>query len=212
MIRHGSVLAIALTAFACGSTIDVGQSNNADGGMTGNDGGASGSDAGPQLTPGTASVTGTVNGESFVVKDAVGEVNNDGSSFHELWVSITDRADVCSLVQAGAESSANTKGIRLGLSSGSLPPLTIGPGTYVIGDTSTKKPAFAAFFLNTDATCTAGVGRVDATAGTITVSDITAGAINGTFELTFPSGSLKGSFGATVCDARSATGGVKCAP
>ncbi|MEO6420139.1 MAG: hypothetical protein ABIP39_12055 [Polyangiaceae bacterium] len=88
--------------------------------------------------------------------------------------------------------------------------MTIGTGTFAIGDTSATKPVFSAFFLHTDASCTNGVGRSTATAGTMTVSSITSGNINGTFDLTFANGSLKGSFGAATC-AGSPTGHIKCA-
>lgn len=201
-------LAMALATVACGSTIDVGQSNADGGGVTGSDGGMSASDTSTPLAAGTADVTGMVDGQSFVVKDAVGEVDNQAASFHEIWVSISDHADVCSVVQQGAESIANTKGVRLDLTSGSVPPLTIGAGTYTIGEMNAAKAYFAAFFFVSDASCTEA--RTKATAGTVTIAGITSSAISGTFDLTFPSGSLKGSFGASLCGGRS-TGGIKCA-
>ncbi len=211
MSRLALAMAIAFFTTACSSTIDVGQAGS-DGGTSGTDGGMSSSDTGgPSLTPGTADVTGTVNGDSFVVKDVVGSLNNAGPVANELWVSILDHAGICAVIQQGAESFASTKGLRLDLLSDSPMPVKIGTGTFTIGDTSAAKPTFTAFYLATDATCTAGVGRTNATGGTITITEITATAINGTFDLTFASGSLKGSFGASTCSDMS-TGHIKCAP
>jgi hypothetical protein len=205
-------LAIGLLAVACSSTIDVGQNAN-DGGTSAGDAGTSHSDGAAPLAAGTADVTGMVGGHSFVVKDAIGALNNTDPSYHELWVSITDHANMCPALQQGAESFASTMGLRLDLtSSGPSGPLTIGSGTYAIGDTATTKAHFAAFFFNTDALCTSGVGRVNATSGTLTIGDITAGVINGTFDLTFPAGSLKGSFGAGTCDRGTPTSHIQCAP
>ncbi len=213
MRRHASLpfaLAIGLLSLACGPTIDVGQ-NTSDGGMSASDAATSHPDTGASLAAGTANVAGMVGGHSLAVKDAIGFVSNQGATFHELWVSITDHANMCAAVKQGAESFANTTGVRLDLTSGASTPLTIGPGTYAIGDTTTTKPHFAAAFMNTDATCTSGVGGTNATAGTLTIGDITSGVINGTFDLTFPTGSLKGSFGAGTCDSGTPTGSIKCA-
>ena len=47
-------------------------------------------------------MSGTVDGKSIDVKDAVGELSHS-SVANDFWVSITDHANMCPLVQQGAE-------------------------------------------------------------------------------------------------------------
>jgi hypothetical protein len=187
----------------------VGESKtDTDGGTSAPDG-MSPQETGPQLSAGTANVNGMVDGLSLAAKDAIGEASSRDTTGSELWVAISDRANTCALVQQGAEAIANAMGLRLHLSSSSSSPATIGKGTYAIGDADTTKAHFTSFFSTTDATCSSG-GRVNATAGTLTIEEVTSSVISGTFDLTFPSGSMNGSFSASRCSTENLTGHVRC--
>jgi hypothetical protein len=210
-----------VASVACGPTIDVG-ANNPDGAGATGDGGATGageaspegaSPEGASAAPPTTTVTGSVDGRSIVAKDALGGIKSNGP-VHQLWVTVADRAGLCPFVQHG-ESVANLSSLRLAIFSYAATPTTepptIGPGTYTFGADQHTFSELATF-SSQDAMCNNNFA-VDATGGSITVSEVTAGSIKGSFDLTFSGGSLKGDFVAATCDdTGAASGSIKCAP
>jgi hypothetical protein len=75
----------------------------------------------------------------------------------------------------------------------------IGPGTYKLGPApKTVTKVGEAFFTSYDSTCTST--ELKGTAGSITITDVTATTVKGSYDVTFgKSGSLSGSFDVDYC-------------
>ncbi len=198
-------LATILVSVACGGATEVGANKPTP-------------DAGPEApavdNPATATVTGTIAGRPIVVKSVVGAVVN-GQPTIELWVDIVNREGVCTLSRQGAKSFANLTGLRLGVSydqqGWANRTNAIGSKVYVIGDELERLHVYARSFVN-DSSCASVAGSA-ATSGTFTVALVTSSFIQGSFDLTFPDGPLKGDFIAPLCAAPpSSVSPPSCAP
>ncbi|MGH7434952.1 MAG: LamG domain-containing protein [Polyangiaceae bacterium] len=173
---------------------------------------------------GTANVTGSVSG---ITLSAMDEASISGLIFPStggigvtsqaavLGIVISDTPGACSVqlnALAGSDQKAATTQLALAMGVGGSTP--IGPGTYGINSGLTSGPdslnpgqswVFASL-TQTTATCgfspstvTGGQPDSQAASGTITISQVTSSSISGSFDLTFNSGTLTGSFDAPTC-------------
>jgi hypothetical protein len=92
----------------------------------------------------------------------------------------------------GDTELANLEALELDVASESGP---VDPGTYTIKASSSSLTA--ASFSSTNGTCQSSDSQ--ATAGTITIASLDASGITGSYNLTFPSGPVSGSFTAGFC-------------
>jgi hypothetical protein len=169
----------------------------------------------PSSSSGSASLTGSVAGTSFTIASEVAEVTafssagtctSDGTcttmtSGQTVIVELTSRDDAtCSFLQTHESSSQVVRfadidvlGLGVGVSTG-----TVAPGTYDVGGSGAAPEVYAAFSTS-DPTCNAHT--LTASSGTITIAELTAANVRGSFDLTFgSSGSFSGSFDVPVCD------------
>jgi hypothetical protein len=158
---------------------------------------------------GSSSITGTVSGLAFsTIGDSEGlqmsatcTRGTSTGSVSMIGVAITDTGGQCAALQAGAVTK-NTQMLSLivatGVAGTTAPAL--GTGTYSIGtsQTTSSYTITSATVEKRDAACGATVSQ-EATSGTITISALSGSSISGSVNLTFPSGTLSGSFNAAVC-------------
>jgi hypothetical protein len=114
----------------------------------------------------------------------------------------TNVADACGVVQ-GMHNPPNVTTLTLGgLFAG-----TPATGTYPIGVSGAGSYAVATY-SSTNGNCVKSYGE-SATSGTVTLTNITATEIDGSFDVTFSSGDhLTGSFSAPVCSVPTSDGGT----
>jgi hypothetical protein len=115
---------------------------------------------------------------------------------HLLAVLLTNNSALtCSFVQMKAGQGniklASVDDLALLVASETGP---VGPGTYTVG---TKTSAAQATFESTDASC--NQTDAQATGGTIVISSVSGSSVSGTYDVTFPSGPLSGSFQTSFC-------------
>ncbi len=180
---------------------------------------------------GSGSATGTVAGSTFTVASEIG-INSpalgqtsctsapDGgatctssSSGQAVGVLLTNRAaaDCGLLLESNPDTNfANFAYLSLGVVSGDG---TVGPGTYAIagGNVGASEE-----YATSSATCEEALD-VTATSGSITLTEVSATSVAGTYDVTFGTqGSFTGSFEASVCtlpDGGISTGGsTACVP
>jgi hypothetical protein len=144
-----------------------------------------------------STVSGTVGGASFGVVDTVGYNGThviSGQTIAYAGVSITNVAGTCAvLARKGNPPSAQVLSLAAA-QAGS----TIGPGTYTVA--AQGSPTATAVYAQSDASC---VGKVDsqATGGTVTITGLSSGSVQGSFDLTFAGGDhLSGTFSAPTCN------------
>jgi hypothetical protein len=157
---------------------------------------------------GSATITGTVQGETPVLGDEVGvvgtQVQSGGVHLAYVAVSITNKPGTCSLLQQGA-NVANTAGLSLVVvagAAGSTP--TIASGQYLITaepsvDAATSTTMVAnATYETSDGACNGTSTK--ATSGFITLSEVTSAMVSGRYDVTFATGDhLSGTFTAPIC-------------
>jgi hypothetical protein len=165
-------------------------------------------------------VTGTVGGTSLSVASqlaAIGPESTSCSGFggdgggetctstgQAVIVVLTNRSDAtCAAAQAEATSGtsfafANFVELALLVSNATG---TVAPGTYsIVSPSSTARSGAAAIFGTTNATC-ASVIDSTAASGSITLTQISATDVSGTYDVSFGSeGSFSGAFDVAVCD------------
>jgi hypothetical protein len=154
---------------------------------------------------GSATVTGSVAGVSLGnVAEAMSVdlgprpcPNGSGAPGPWLNVTIDDRGGSCTALQR-LEVLAAASLLNMQVSNNSFNPIQ--PGSYAIGQTFSNNNFVdvQARFSHTDANC-GSTASAQATAGTITLTTIEPGAVAGTFDLTFPGGTLSGSFHTANC-------------
>jgi hypothetical protein len=149
---------------------------------------------GATAAPGpTASVNGSVGGQSFNVVDEIGQVWTthvaSGSSVSSAGVVLSSVAGTCTIAERhGNPPNVTTLGIAVEQDGSS-----VGSGTYAVGQ------GVAASYEVIDAECK-GARLEQATAGTVTLTTSTSEWVVGSFDLMFDSGDhLTGTFSAPVC-------------
>jgi len=151
-----------------------------------------GSGKGPEPT--STSVGGTVGGQSFDVKDAVGFYNTT-SQYSGLF--ITNFTGSCTLLAGGLTAPPSTQLLEIELIADGIATAP-GSGTYTLG--TTEDVLLIATYAASDANCNAAVTE-EASAGSVTMDTANATTVTGTFDLTFPNGDhLTGQFDAPVCN------------
>jgi hypothetical protein len=161
-----------------------------------------GSDAG--TTGGSGTATGTVNGHSLNVKDAVFAAD---TSLGITTLALADRTDVCTLLKSSTPPTGATTALVLGLANlgpASIP-VGLGTGTYNWNDLNSLPPPglywAGSFGVGTGCTLT---NTTDATGGTVTITQVgntTGTHLKGSYNGTFGSDTLSGTFDAVYCDA-----------
>lgn len=164
-------IVVAVLAVSCGS--------GSSGGSGGSPGSAdSGGSGGHENGVGTATVTGTIGGKAFAPMDAVAYFPGD--------ISIVDFAGVCARGLSEAKPGAtylyifNGNGFALGTTQVGATGATLDVQTMIV-----------------DSQCNS-TGE-NASAGNLTLTTVAPDSVSGTFDFTFPSGKLTGSFSAAMC-------------
>ena len=145
----------------------------------------------------TASVTGTVSGRPVLADNAIFRVvtTTTGETITSWTVDVTTYVQAC-----GCVGGANEQNVTLVLGTVGT---TLATGTYSFGADAGANPQGAsagAHYYAVDLSLTNPATLVDASSGAISISEIGASAMVGTFDLTFPSGDhLTGTFDASVC-------------
>ncbi|MGD0528252.1 MAG: hypothetical protein ABSE49_24165 [Polyangiaceae bacterium] len=149
-----------------------------------------------------AQVNGTVDGVTMTVVDQVGvsgTVTTNGSTGSYAGAVITNIAGTCSVVQSHA-NPPNAQALSLVVYGSGT---TVGPGTYTVGSTAVSGAQVT--FAAQDAMCTS-TASADATGGTVTLSVVNGTSIEGSFDVTFGSDHVSGTFDAPVCAVPTTTG------
>jgi hypothetical protein len=133
----------------------------------------------------SASVTGTLLGKTLGAQDAV--TFSAHTTQYEVVVGITDYKGACGL---GNDVKANSNVLAI-IYQGAT---ALVPATIDIAQTNTMSVQFTEF----DGTCQSPAGE-SASAGTITFTRVDDCAVTGTFDLTFNTDHVTGSFAAPVC-------------
>ncbi len=151
------------------------------------------------------SFDGKVGGETMTVKDSVFLPVKSGDKIVGVSVVMTDQPETCDLLKANREPKAS-KWLQLQLyefNDGQLiypekGDFSVG-SVYVLGD---GKHAFGRFHVR-DENCTDKDASADTASGLVKVSNAKPeenGTLNATWDITFGSDQVKGSFNATWCD------------
>ncbi len=198
-MRHWMVL--GLLACACGSSDNNNNGTPDSGPPAGTDGGTP--DSGPP--PGTGSFSGTVNGHSLTVKDAV--FGNPNSSIMAIIAS--DQANLCTLLGGTTFPGGTVTVLGVAVVNLTIPPANVVAGNYDWFSLTSGVPSAGlwwdgAFALPTD--CNGGGEAHVPTGGTITITQM--GTTTGTHlkatysNLTFDGGTggtLNGTVDAVYC-------------
>jgi len=153
----------------------------------------------------STSVNGTVAGSTLAAQDAI-FADMTGASTTGTVLGITSARAFCDDVTKN-QLPKNAVGLSIQLvSNGGV---VTAPGTFNLLGTSSGTAFFGAAWDALDATCNSTTTH--ATAGTVTVTSISASQLTGTFDITFGSDHVSGSFDASSCAALSqATGAPTC--
>lgn len=154
--------------------------------------GSNANDGGAQCSgiTGTATVSGTMQGATLAAKDAV-VIKGAGDTV----IGITDFAGACAL---GNSLKKNSNVVSFDFIGAALT-----PGTVQVG--SSLSVQYAAF----DQSCNSPNGE-SATAGSVTITGVSACAVSGAFDVNFGSDHITGSFKAAACTAANGAGGATC--
>lgn len=144
---------------------------------------------------GGATATGTVSGVSVPTTDVVGLIEPAGGGFTLAGVAYTNVGDTCGIIQreaSGGPEPANTVVLSLTVQvAGSSVPA----GTYSING----QPGLFADFVTTDANCQTHL-HPNPTSGSVTFTTISSSMVAGTFDVTFGTDRVTGTFSAPVCN------------
>jgi hypothetical protein len=209
-------MGVMIAAAACSSSSSGPAAQGGDAGT--DDGGASDGTTQADVTSGAdggpATITGTVNGKSFVPVDAyIYDESYDFPGAVVRAVKMTSYANGCTVQKADDAHVANSTYLKLyfGKKNSTTMP-TVTPGTYAIGmsmpDANGDVVIGGAQLKSFDGTCLPTVST--ATAGTLTLTTYTMSGATGSFDLTFGSDRLTGSFGASACDITPPAGAGAC--
>jgi hypothetical protein len=217
MVRRFSTALAFVLLTACsghlnvGSSTDGGDSGRATGGRdSGNDGspstnpppGPDSSDGAPAPMGTQATVNGTPGGQALSPAYAIAFKGvNDPAYPNQVSVFISDIDNLCSLAQTGGQASFSAMMFVLGQTDSAAPP--VGPGTYTA--TSSPNEGTLGYYNNVtllppgnNGDC-AGTFIAGADGASVVISAVGA-SIAGTFDVTFGSDHVTGSFDAPLCD------------
>lgn len=140
---------------------------------------------GPLATQATsaAAVTGTA---------ACSAVPVPGLSVNYLLIGASSFPQLCSLAQTGDEKANET---FVNVLIGSATPITA--GTYNLGQPNDQNQIVLAFVSRNDATCNETDESGDS--GTVTISSISNGVVNGSLDVSISGGRIQGTFSAAPC-------------
>jgi hypothetical protein len=165
---------------------------------------------------GSGSMTGTISSQPMTVSDAVSNtVSQTGGSAGAMIIS--SAANQCQLINARRTlKSGSALAIVFGIQSGNTVAVPT-PGIYTVHTLETingfQGMVAAVQFAVNDATCTTTTGPVEATGGTLTVTRVDATGYTGSFDLTFGSDHVTGTFSTGTCSALgTVTSGFTCPP
>lgn len=119
----------------------------------------------------------------------------NGSEIFVMFLANVDTSSVCSYYQANYAAPppiANTTVLELEIES-TTPPISA--TTYPV---SMSNPIFGGALLQSGAMCQNTFEQFT-TSGSITFTQVSSAEVKGTYDLTFPGGTLSGSFDAPVC-------------
>jgi len=164
---------------------------------------------------GSATVNGTIGGESMSAQDAVSNTLTSGSTSQGLLL-ITTALNTCAKLSANQQPK-NTKAIAIGIfqqagSGGFSAPAA--PGTYLVMKANevsgiTGNLALATYEA-TDANCNQTI-LIGSSGGTVTLTRVDSGGYSGTFDITFSDAShVMGSFATNNCAALALNLGGTC--
>lgn len=165
------------------------------------------------------SADGTVAGHKLAVADAIFGVQKDSDGKNTfLLVALSDKANLCDSLKANRQpKSATTLSLGmfrvadLKLLAPDVGDYAVRTGTDAFSNGNTASPTFS----RQDSSCanTISGNAGDGKSGIIKLTNLkaeTGGTANGTFDITFGDGSLKGSFNATYCDLAQLTDNPNC--
>jgi hypothetical protein len=164
----------------------------------------SSSSSGSSFGPGDATVSGTIQGATVPASDVVGlyyvATFDGGVSQAQAGVIVTNVANACGVLQAHG-NPPNATSLELVVSAlGS----SVATGNYAIVP---QGYGASASYATVDGNCNPSF--VDgATGGSITLTTVSGSTIAGTFDLTFGSDHLTGSFSAPICTYSAGDGGT----
>lgn len=141
---------------------------------------------------GSATVTGTLPGNAFLPMDAISIVNRDNGA---AAIEVDDFPGACAL---GANLKANAQRLTF------LP--QIGPTSARAYDVPSE---YYVAYASDDATCHVSIDT-SASQGTVTISKIDGSGIEGTFDLTFSTGHVTGSFDTATCSPAPVGTSISC--
>jgi hypothetical protein len=158
---------------------------------------------------GGGTATGSVGGQSLAVEGAISVHDVGGAPEVDSWdVTLAGEPLTCG-PNGGMSMTGPIQFLSLrvinALWGGSAP--LVAPGTYVIptgltgptaGSDGVVRYAVAGYVSGSSA---CGSSTDQATGGTVTITTLSSTHVVGSYDLTFPDGSLKGSFDAPGCDA-----------
>jgi hypothetical protein len=150
-------------------------------------------------------VNGSASGVTIAPAHASAVVVSSGASVGRIVIPLQTHASFCADYAGGVDHAGERSLILALIATGNAP---VGAATYTIG---TSKPSSAGGTFDVsgrvlayDATCasTVAASKEYATSGTVTLTGVAAGAVTGTFSLSFPGGGqLTGALDADVCTA-----------
>ncbi len=198
-MRTLGLLLLSLLALSCsqgarpddaGADSGAGDAVSADAPASGDSGG----DANACTLQATATLSGTLLGQTLAPKDAVSYQTH--TTDYEAVVAITDFANACSL---GNDYKASSNVLSMVYVSPTQPLSAV---TFDLSKSTVWDAQYAQF----DATCQSSQGE-SSTAGTITITSVDACGIVGSYDLTLNNDHVTGTFTAPSC-ANAADGGA----
>ena len=166
--------------------------------ITSNDNGGNSS------STGSATLTGTVRGQSFAPADAI-SVNaaTTSPSGSVGAVAITSQVGLCGRITSG-QNSKNTQYLILVVgdynTTTNITAAPSAPGTYTVYVSGQRPAQFAgAIYQQTDSNCTV-TSTLGATSGSVTITSASGGSFSGSFDFTLETGDhITGTFTSANC-------------
>ena len=165
---------------------------------------------------GSASVSGTIGGQSMTPRDAISKVVHVGSD-SAGFILVTNADSTCAKLNAHQQpKNVQVLGIELGIQGSSGAGAPPGPGIFPVYSSTDARgvvgPVAIAAFASGDATCNPSASFEAVTGGAVTLTRVDANGYAGTFDLTFSGGAghVTGSFSTTQCAILGTTVGGTC--
>lgn len=196
-----TIFVTAITALAIASTACGGSSGSS--GSTGS-GTVSGSAGG-------LSIPSVVDARSFYSPSANCGASNGSPGVSFILVGLSSKSNSCDVVNTRkvipSETDLTLTLLQTWVSTTATPPTSnpvLAAGTYSIGNTANDANGFSTHVGATlnfvDATCSnAGAKTLAATAGTITLTSVSAAGIKGSYTLTISGSTISGNFDTVAC-------------